>query len=227
MTRKQYERWKDFAKRMARTCFWGRRRPTSKWIVEVVDDWFSSYDDREQLFTVHDWDNSGPFKDRRREYYKSYCGCGGARFKLGYPDPKCRECRGSGIHYAFQTGSLMCDDVSQFLDGYEPHQRCRACRDRSPRRNLECDCDDIESMAREQWADQWGGPVRCCIRAGLDMAVAPSAGVVGFTAGDLRRMYPRGVPKWVMPPDERLHYWLSDEINGTFAELPDIAGIVL
>lgn len=29
------------------------------------------------------------------------------------------------------------------------------------------------------------------------MAVAPSAGVLGFTAGDLRRMYPEGVPNWV------------------------------
>ena len=39
--------------------------------------------------------------------------------------------------------------------------------------------------------------VSCCIRAGLDMASEPSAGVVGFTVGDLRRMYPFGLPAWV------------------------------
>lgn len=40
-------------------------------------------------------------------------------------------------------------------------------------------------------------PVHCCVRAGLDIASSPSAGVAGFTAGDIRRMYPEGVPDWV------------------------------
>ncbi len=45
---------------------------------------------------------------------------------------------------------------------------------------------------------QWCGPIRCCLRAGLDLASpAPTSGVVGFTAGDLRRMYQEGVPDWV------------------------------
>ncbi len=85
----------------------------------------------------------------------------------------------------------------------------------------------MDELYYDQWDEQYGGPVRCCIRAGLDMASAPSAGVVGFTAGDLRRMFPEGVPEWVFPPNERLHYWLSDKVNGTFAELADDAGIVL
>jgi hypothetical protein len=49
----------------------------------------------------------------------------------------------------------------------------------------------------EAWDEKWGARVRCCIRAGLDMASAPSAGVMGFTVGDLRRMYPHGIPSWV------------------------------
>lgn len=39
--------------------------------------------------------------------------------------------------------------------------------------------------------------MRCCIRAGLDMAAEPSGGVLGFTAGDVRAMYPEGVPEWM------------------------------
>jgi hypothetical protein len=40
--------------------------------------------------------------------------------------------------------------------------------------------------------------LRCCIRAACDVAVAPSAGVLGFTVGDLRLMWKnRTLPKWV------------------------------
>lgn len=52
---------------------------------------------------------------------------------------------------------------------------------------------------RQQELDEqrFCSPVSCCIRAGLDLAVKPSAGVAGFTAGDIRTMYPEGVPDWV------------------------------
>ena len=39
--------------------------------------------------------------------------------------------------------------------------------------------------------------VSCCIRAGLDVALTPSGGVLGWTVGDLRQMYPLGLPAWV------------------------------
>lgn len=42
-----------------------------------------------------------------------------------------------------------------------------------------------------------GTALRCCIRAACDVAVAPSAGVLGFTVGDLRQMWPEGIPAWV------------------------------
>lgn len=51
-----------------------------------------------------------------------------------------------------------------------------------------------ETEHRNRFANQ----VSCCIRAGLDLASSPSAGVLGFTVGDLRRMYPEGVPDWVV-----------------------------
>lgn len=234
MTSEQYERWRDFAQRMARTCFWGHRRPTSRWIVEMVDKWFSRFDDADDVFTIVDWDHSGPYEDGRRQTWKTYCCCDG-RSKTGNINPQCPECRGSGVHFDFATGPLVCDYVTCFSYSYRCSDRCKRCRHRAWCRRCECAacerdcvCDDIEMAIYEQWDDQWGGPVRCCIRAGLDFASSPSAGVIGFTAGDLRAMWPaEGVPEWVMPPNERLHYWLSDQLNGTFAELPDTAGIVL
>jgi hypothetical protein len=41
--------------------------------------------------------------------------------------------------------------------------------------------------------------VSSCIRAAFDVAVSPSAGVVGFTVGDLRKMWnPKPIPQWVL-----------------------------
>jgi len=88
-------------------------------------------------------------------------------------------------------------------------------------------CERLE-RAGQQWDDQWGGSVRCCLRAGLDMAASLSGGVLGFTAGDIRKMYPEGVPEWVFPRDKKLMRGMLDPVeNGTFAELPDDAPLCL
>lgn len=51
-----------------------------------------------------------------------------------------------------------------------------------------------------------GGEVVCgrfghmlcsCVRAGFDMAVSPSGGVVGFTVGDLRDIFDGTIPDWI------------------------------
>lgn len=49
----------------------------------------------------------------------------------------------------------------------------------------------------EQVENRFKNQVTCCIRAALDVALTPSAGVLGWTVGDLRRMYPLGLPAWV------------------------------
>lgn len=88
-------------------------------------------------------------------------------------------------------------------------------------------CDMPESKAYRIY-EQWVAPVVCCIRAGLDMAVSPSAGVAGFTAGDIRRMYPEGPPDWITGGKD--HHWFEGfdgKVNGTFAEMPDNAGVWL
>lgn len=56
----------------------------------------------------------------------------------------------------------------------------------------------------------------CCIRAGLDVAAEPSAGVLGFTIGDVKSFYDGEIPAWVndaydnklFGADDREHIWL-------------------
>lgn len=183
MTEQQFERWQDFALRMARTCYRTARRPSTKWIVQVLQDFFDRLDDVDVSLIVN-WDNS------------------------------------SGHGYC------VSDMLMELLDDYAASPGpCRACS--TGDYGAECCCQKMRALYYEQWGEQWGGPAHCCIRAGLDRASAPSAGVVGFTAGDVRRMYPEGVPDWVFPSDARLCYWLSGKANGTFSELPDTAGVVL
>lgn len=120
-----------------------------------------------------------------------------------------------------QDSYPLCDHISEFFDDCGPYYL--PCDDDDDYRN-----EDIRrELAYEQYEDQWLGPVRCCIRAGIDFACEPSAGVIGFTAGDVRRMYPEGVPEWVFPAGERLHYWPNGEMNGAFVDLPDNAHVVL
>lgn len=49
----------------------------------------------------------------------------------------------------------------------------------------------------EKWDLLWGARVRCCLRAGLDLASQPTAGVIGFEVCDLRRMYCGRIPSWI------------------------------
>lgn len=39
--------------------------------------------------------------------------------------------------------------------------------------------------------------ILCCVQAGLNMVGKPSAGVLGWTVGDLRRMYDGVIPNWI------------------------------
>lgn len=44
---------------------------------------------------------------------------------------------------------------------------------------------------------RFGDMLSACVRAGFDMAVAPSGGVVGFTVGDLRSVFDGTIPDWI------------------------------
>ncbi len=201
MTSEQFNRWRDFSLRMARACFRNARRPNATWIVGVVKEFFDEFE-MDDVCCIVSWDNSDPYPEwhPRRALRRN---------GRSWENP---ICIGDAVDYFLQP-----------LRGYAPS--CLACRSYGV--HADCRCDEIADLYHDTWDDQWGGPIRCCLRAGLDCASSPSAGVIGFTAGDVRHMYPEGVPEWVFPADERLHYWMTDDLNGTFAELPDSAGLVL
>lgn len=78
-------------------------------------------------------------------------------------------------------GPYVCDIVSEMLGEYNPFYWDGEEKDK----------------AYESWDEKWGSRIRACIRAGIDLAVEQSAGVLGFTKADIERMYPEGVPKWI------------------------------
>jgi hypothetical protein len=210
ITNEQYERWKDFALRMARTCFKRRRNPTAAEIETNVEFFFDCLDE-EDLLSIVDWDNSDPYPEGSQHYRRTYkCPCWhchGVK-KIDCPYPKICE---DGHIYDYETAMLVTDMCTEHAKAWNPHY-----------------WEDLSDAEDERRDDQFCGPVRCCIRAGLDTAVSPSAGVLGFTAGDLRKMYPEGVPDWISGgKDHRWVYAFTGEINGTFAAMPDSAGVLL
>ncbi len=191
MTDEQYQRWKDFALRMARSCFRGQRRPGPRHIVACVWEVFADIEsgscaiDKDDLATIQSWENSGEYPEgnpkRERKRQGTYCNCDGYRHANGgQPNRSCPECRGSGIHNAWKTGPLVCDVVSEYDESWMPRY-----------------WNDRNQEAWEWRRDRWCDDARCCIRAGLDMALNDGYGVLGFSAGDMRRMYPTGVPDWI------------------------------
>lgn len=148
MTKQQYERWKDFARRMVNVAVSARKRaPSRQTVRENIDFFFECrMDPYEEWRRVKDWDRTEPKPDGDR-------------------------------HYAMCVSSHITDLAEHFIPGYWSINDSEAAYARAEAR--------------------WVNPISCCVRAGLDIAVAPSAGVAGFTVGDLRAMYPKGVPAWI------------------------------
>lgn len=44
---------------------------------------------------------------------------------------------------------------------------------------------------------RFGNMLSACVRAGFDVAVSPSGGVIGFTVGDLRDIFDGEIPDWI------------------------------
>lgn len=139
MTEEQYERWKDFSRRMVRIVKGETdKNPSGADVLENINFFFGCrMDPNEEWRNVVDWDNTRS---------KDYC-----------------------------PGDHMSDLAEVFIPNYWSLRE-----------------DDYEAAVGKFCA-----PVDCCVRAGLDLACKPSAGVAGFTAGQVREMYIEGVPDWV------------------------------
>ncbi len=220
MTEEQYERWHDFAVRMARTCYGGEVRagwPSGEWVLGEVERFFEGLDPLD-IQVIRSWDHSDDYPEGHPHYHA--------------------ETFEWGTRYAH--GPCMGDDMTeQENEGWYEIAADMPAAVWKGRDLAEAeDCGEIEyeieGLIREEWIGRFYGPVHSCVRAGLDMACEPSAGVVGFTAGDLRRMYaPDPVPDWVTGGPE--NKWMErtmehcalgmihrgSKVNGTFAEMGD------
>lgn len=72
--------------------------------------------------------------------------------------------------------ACVCDGVSNYVDEHHYH---------------------VRTSTGEPYENRFGLQIRACVRAGFDLAVAPSAGVTGFTVGNLRTIFHRRLPQWV------------------------------
>lgn len=180
MTPLQYDRWKDFAMRMARACFIGQRRPSPEWILENVTNFFERFfDDAEMAATVEDWDSAPDYVcDRMSDFACDHDELPGYT-RIRRDD----EERVDRYRNRLRRQGLDDEAVEKMVDAFE--------------NKLDETIEARDCAAFGQWEDQWLGPVSCCVRAGLDIACEPSAGVAGFTVGDLRAMYPEGIPDWI------------------------------
>lgn len=82
-----------------------------------------------------------------------------------------------GWDYSANNDEYICDRISRLM--YD--------------RGWERSTQDRHGSFDTKFSNQ----VSCCVRAGLDLAAEPSAGVVGFDVGMLRRMYSGKIPTWV------------------------------
>jgi hypothetical protein len=177
----QYNRWKDFALRMARVIYAESVQPTSGWIVEKVEHYFSDLEmcqGLEVLELTTAWDQAG--KD--------------------------------GFH--------PCDYMAEKEYDLMPQWMLFTYNE------TENEIKAFEAECRERFDEVFFAPVRCCVRAGIDLACDPSAGVLGFTIGCIRKMYPEGVPDWI---EGQVFKWSNsgEWQAGVFKDAPDEADVLL
>ena len=199
MTQQQYDRWLDFAVRMARACYPKKPRskyqPSSAWIEAAVAEFIGEID-KDDICTIRSWDDSDPY-------------------------PEGHTYHGEDRYGHKHRGPCIADMMSTFAwDGFSDIPLPKRVAKKLDDLSWGCLGEEADAI-REKWGGRWYDQVRCCVRAGLDFACDPSGGVLGFTAGDLRKMYPEGVPDWVSGGDERWKYAMSDEVNGRFADMAD------
>ena len=88
-----------------------------------------------------------------------------------------------------------------------------------------CLSDEIDDYFEDGWKVTTHGDITqtrffrdicCAVRAGIDVVLPDQwqAGVVGFTAGDVRAMYPKGLPQW-------LQETFDEEYRTPFVNIPN------
>lgn len=172
--------WKDFALRMARVVYANNKRPSSAWIEARINDFFDWYED--DLVNADSWDQGPVYVcDLMTSFEDEFIphGVYTAGHDLLDADFESR----AALHLGLKEGEWS-DDASRLAE---------KLADEAARR-----VDAVNEQAQEQWENQWGGPARFCVRSGIDLVgYCVGYGTLGATMGDLRAMYPEGLPDFV------------------------------
>ncbi|GAH59039.1 unnamed protein product, partial [marine sediment metagenome] len=144
------QRFKDFALRMAKSCFYKRECKGKKELISEVEGYLN--------------------------YLKNYQVLGWDAELIGVRD------NGEKVKDA-----PLCNDFDDYFDSYRGHT------------------GDFN-------LNKLGSNIACCIRAGIDVANPDNwgGGVIGFTVGDLRKMYPEGIPDWIKANYKN---WKEDDLS--------------
>jgi hypothetical protein len=218
MTELEYKRWKSFSLRMAHRAFSLRLRKSRRALAWFVKDFFRLLDS--DYFQINErlpvaWDSKWGMDNNHHLRSEEFLRDRIVSWDNTEEHPTWRD------NYNHSTcGPFICDIVSMRMEQWNPFYWG-------------------DDHRYKRWDELWGDRIRCCLRAGIDMAVSPSAGVLGFTAGDLRRMYRGKVPDWVFG-NEPLEVQTFNgvipgiglipgetKLNGTFDTVPDNQGIWL
>lgn len=166
------ERWVDFSTRMAKACYADSEQPDLEWILDSLDCIFTEIKDDLSLYTS--WDKTEPYPEGH-EYY----------------DFKNRPLLLSSL-----IGESIEDEIYFRIHRHSTEKESRVLERLWERRDKEKWVEAYDNL-KNQIVERWSSPVHCCLRAGIDVAKNPSAGIVGFTVGDLKKMYPEGIPDWL------------------------------
>lgn len=110
-------------------------------------------------------------------------------------------------------GPFLCDLMTTYLgDGTNPYYWRSGGEDH----------DDAPGARNyERWDESWGDRVRCCVRAGMKAGGGVEmAGVLGFSIGDLRRMYGGRLPQWLTDQE-----WVVGPLDSSSGEVCDVSKV--
>ena len=201
MTQVANERWIDFSTRIARACYADNEQPSLKWILDSLECIFTEIKDDLSLYTS--WDDTEPYP-KDHEYYNS-------------KDPTDRPLLLSSL-----ISEGIEDEIYARIHRHSTEKESRVLEKLLERRDKDRWLEAYNHL-KNQIVHRWSSPVHCCLRAGIDVAKSPSAGVVGFVVGDLKKMYPEGIPDWICDKWTDKRTGLQADLNA----LPDDLEIVL
>lgn len=189
----KFNRWHDFSLRMAKTCYRQRKSPSFTWTLATLDQCFEHIKD-EGVGCFVSWDNTLPYPENH-SCYGSY-------------NEKPNKPSGLGDWFMEVVEGEVWSTPHDFATTKES--------DRLDKYNDKGAFDKYDEL-KEKIVSRVCEPIHCCLRAGLDLVGEQSGGVLGFTVGDLKRMYaPDPIPDWI-----------TNKFSEDFAQAKDEQGVWL